>query len=142
MILKELIQERRDVWTLTEDARIYEAAELMREKQVDSIVIVEDGLVAGIITDRDIALSLALGTATPQSYIAEAMSKDVETVHESMTILDVTRYFRLTQVRQLPVVDRKGKLLGMVSADDVISLLAREMSDTCNAVQDNMGQIA
>ena len=61
MILEELMRAHRQVYTLSEDSRIIEAVEMMRENRVGSVVIVnESGIISGIITDRDIAMVLAL----------------------------------------------------------------------------------
>ena len=106
MILKELKRERLEVFKLTVGARICQAASMMREKKVGAIVIVDDAdMVIGIVTDRDIALSLALGAATPNSFVAEVMSVDVECVHEDMTLFNLTSVFRTVDVKRVPVVD-------------------------------------
>jgi CBS domain-containing protein len=142
MILKTMMREHLEVFTATLNSRISEVANTMREKRVGSIVVVDDAdLVIGIITDRDIAMALALGAATADSFINEVMSKDVETISESMTLFDVARYFRTVEVKRLPVVDKKKRLIGIVSSDDVIAFLAREMFDTCNSLEPKLGHM-
>ena len=142
MILKELLRENSEVFKLTEDNRIRDVAAMMHEKHIGSIVIVDDSdYVVGIITDRDIALGLALGVATPESYVTEVMSRDVETVRESMSLFDVTRFFKTANVKRLPVVNEELQLVGVVSYDDVIALLAREMFDTCQALEPKLGHM-
>ncbi len=142
MILKQLMREHCEVYKQTEDARISEAADLMRDKRVGSVVIVDESdFVTGIITDRDIAMGLALGAATPDSYVSEVMSRDVETISDSMSLFDVTRFFRNINFKRLPVIDKNQKLVGIVSMDDVMALLAREMFDTCTALEPKLGHI-
>ena len=141
MILKELLQENQEVVSLTTEARISEAAEVMREKRIGSIVIVDNQQVIGIITDRDIALSVTLGAATPDSYVSEVMTRDVDRVNESMTLFDLTRFFRMSRVKRLPVVDQDNRLVGIVSIDDVMALLSREMFDTCKALEPKLGHM-
>jgi CBS domain-containing protein len=142
MILKDMMREHMDVHTLTVEARIVDAARIMHDERVGSVIIVdEDHVVAGIITDRDIALSLALGAATPDSFVNEVMSRDVKTVHESMTLFDVTRFFRTAVVKRLPVVDSDKRVVGMVSIDDIMVLLAREMFDTCKGLEPKIGHM-
>jgi CBS domain-containing protein len=77
MVLKELLREHADVFTLTSEDRISTAAELMRQRKIGSVVIVENELVVGIITDRDIALTVTLGAATPDSLVREVMTTNV-----------------------------------------------------------------
>lgn len=141
MILKELMRERSEVYTLPSTARISAAADMMRDKRVGSIVIVDGESVIGIITDRDIAMTLALGAGTPDSTVEEAMSREVETILESMSLFDVTRFFRTVDVKRLPVVDTNGSLVGIVSLDDVMALLAREMFDTCSSLEPKLGHM-
>lgn len=142
MILKELMRENLEVFKLKVDSHLYQAAELMREKSVGSVVIVDDNeKVIGILTDRDIALTLALGAGTPNSYVTEAMTRDVETIPDSMRLFDVTRLFRTVCVKRLPVVDSKGRLVGIISVDDVLAQLSREMLDTCSAMESKLGHM-
>lgn len=142
MILKELMRERKEVFSLTPSARISAAADMMREKRVGSIVIVDDAdAVVGIITDRDIAMTLALGAGTPDSTVEEAMSRDVETITEAMSMFDVSRFFRTVDFKRLPVVNDNGTLVGIVSIDDVMALLAREMFDTCSSLEPKLGHM-
>lgn len=139
MILKELFREQTEVIKLTMDDRMSDAAELMRRENVGSVVIVDDNQITGIITDRDIALSIALGAATPDSFVAEVMTKGVATINESMSLLDATRFFREVRVKRLPVVNSENQLVGIVSTDDVLAILARELFDTCSSLEPNLG---
>ncbi len=142
MILKELMRENFEVFSLTEAARLSQAADLMRDKRVGSVVIVDASeAIVGIITDRDIAMTLALGAGTPDSFVSEAMSREVETVNESMSLFDVTRFFRTINFKRVPVVDDNQRLVGIVSVDDVMALLAREMYDTCSSLEPKLGHM-
>ncbi len=142
MILKELMRENLEVHKLTPDSHFYQAAEMMREHSVGSIVVVDDSeKVVGILTDRDIALTLALGAGTPNSFVSEAMTREVETISESMSLFDATRLFRTICVKRLPVTDSDGRLVGIISIDDVMAQLSREMLDTCSAMKSKLGHI-
>lgn len=142
MILKTLMRENLDVYTATENARISEVADIMRDKSVGSIVIVdESNSVVGIITDRDIAMGLALGAATADSFVSETMTSDVKTIPDSLALFEVARYFRKVDFKRLPVVDDENHLVGIVSSDDIIALLAREMFDTCSSMEPKLGHM-
>lgn len=141
MILKELFREHLDTFTLTKHARIHDAAALMQREKIGAVVIVEERRVIGIITDRDIALCVSLGAATPDSLVGEVMSKTVETVNESMTLLDLTRFLRKVRVKRIPVVDDDDHLVGIVSTDDILGLLARQLFDTCSTLEPKIGHM-
>lgn len=142
MILKELMREGLEVFKLTQSARISTAASMMREKKIGCIVIVDesDGVV-GIITDRDIAMGLALGVATPDSFVSEVMSRDVECISDKMSLFGVTQQFRKLDVKRLPVLDQDGRLVGIVSVDDVMAMLARELFNTCTSLEPKLGYL-
>lgn len=142
VILNELMRTGCEVITAVTDTRLSEAAALMREHRIGSVVIVNaDEKVIGIVTDRDIAMVLALGAGTPDSTLEETMSRDVQTVPESMSLFDVTQRFRDADVKRFPVVDRDDKVVGIVSTEDVMAHLAREMFDTCSALEPKLGHI-
>ena len=135
MILQELFRENEEVITLSPQARMSDAAELMRRESIGSIVIVDETEIVGIITDRDIGLSLALTAATPDSFVNEVMSRDVETIYDSMTLFEAARCFKKAHVKRLPVVNQNKQLVGIVSTDDVIAMLSRELHDTCTTLE-------
>ena len=139
MILKEMIREHQPVFALPQEATISDAAELMRQEKIGAVVIRDDKRIAGIITDRDIALGLALGASTNESHVTEVMSSDVQTINENMTLVDVTRFFRHAKVKRLPVVNDQDELVSLISTDDILALLAREIFDTCSAMEDKLG---
>lgn len=142
MILKELFRDRREVVALTENDRIFNAVELMLREKVGSVVIVDGRKVVGIITDRDIALGVALGAATSDSFVSEVMSRDVVTIDESMNLVEVTRYIRERGLKRFPVVNRDKDLVGIVSADDILAMLGREIFDTCSSLKPRLSHIA
>ena len=139
MILKELFKEHEKVVTLNKDDRVSDAAEMMRRESIGCVVVAEDQQVLGIITDRDIALGVGLGAATPDSFVGELKTKGVATINDTMNLLEVTRFFRDVRVKRLPVVDSENRLVGIVSADDVLAILAREIFDTCSIFEPKLG---
>ncbi len=136
MILKELIRERFEVFSLTETARLSQAAALMQDKRVGSVVIVDETkTVVGIVPDREIAMTLALGAGTPDSFVSGAMCREVATVQKFMSLFDVSRFFRTIDFKRLPVVDQDDRQVGIVSVFDVMAQLAREMYDRCTSLE-------
>lgn len=108
---------------------IYKAAQLMRDYSVRTVIITENRHPIGILTDRDITIRVvAEGNDPHQSLVKDVMSARLLTVRESASVGDGIRIMRGRGIRRLPVIDQQGKLVGMVTLDDLIDLLAEEMS--------------
>ncbi len=118
----------RDVMTqatITESPHdsIRVAAERMWRQQTGSLVIAENGQLAGIITERDLLRAVALGADPDKTSIDDAMTAEVYTVPPDMPLQDAAREMAARWIRHLPVV-ADGKLLGVVSMRDVTGVFA------------------
>ena len=140
MILKEILKSNKGAVTVTAQSTIAEAADLMRKKHVGCVIVIDaDDQVIGVVTDRDIAMALALEKSTPGSPVSQVMTTGIDTISHTMTVHDVTRFMRTIDVKRLPVVDENNRLIGVVSNDDIIALLAREMFDACGTLTPKLG---
>jgi CBS domain-containing protein len=123
----------RDVVFTRRDATAKAAAQLMREYHVGSIVVVDETngkrMPAGIVTDRDIVVAVvALGLKAEAILVGDVMNRELLAVRQDAGIAETIELMRMKGVRRLPVIDDAGGLVGIVAADDVLSLLADEMS--------------
>lgn len=122
----------RVVVTIRRHASVEDAARLMRSSHVGDVVVVEraDSRVpVGILTDRDIAVEVvAQGLEPSRTEVGSAMSSPVLTVREDDGFLQALDKMSARGVRRVPVVDREGHLKGLVSVDDLVPLLARELA--------------
>jgi CBS domain-containing protein len=107
---------------------VLEAARRMGERRVGTLVIVDDaGKPIGLLTDRDLALRVVAAGGDPRATsVGEVMTAHPKTVGESTPIESALSLMRSGSFRRLPVVNDDGKLVGIVSLDDVLSLLAEE----------------
>ena len=124
----------RDVVFTLKSSTVQEAAQLMRQHHVGSLVVVEDGAdprkPVGVVTDRDLVVELvAENVSVDQVSIGDVMSDTVESAREDEGVWDVLRRMRQKGVRRMPVVDADGALAGIVTMDDAVDLLAEELSD-------------
>ncbi len=111
--------------TLDVTASVMDAATLMREGDFGDVVVLEEGQLCGILTDRDIVVRvLATGDDPSSVRVGDVCSRVLTTVSESDGIGDAVRLIRAKAVRRLPVVDDDGKLVGIVSLGDLA--LARD----------------
>lgn len=129
----------RGVVCAKRDATVKTAARLMREHHVGSVVVVDEPeekrIPAGIVTDRDITVAVvALGLDPEVIQIGDIMGSKLVSVKEDWGIAQVVELMQLRSVRRLVVTDSDGYLVGIVAADDVLSLLAEEMSALASMV--------
>jgi CBS domain-containing protein len=121
----------RSVVMAAPEETVQEAAILMKKHNVGTIVIVDAAMrPAGILTDRDVAVRcVAPGTSPDAMRIRDAMSTPVRTVTETTPIEEGLATMRGLGVRRLPVIDANGSLVGIVSMDDIVELIAGEAMD-------------
>ena len=124
----------RDVVTAGPDEALAGIARRMQEHNVGTVVVVEDGRPVGIITDRDLALALGARGLSPRVPVREVMTRHVLAVPEDTGVFTATRFIQDRKARQLPVVDREDRLVGLVSLDDLLRRLAREQSNLAEGV--------
>jgi CBS domain-containing protein len=125
---------KRNVVVVRKDASIVDVAKRMRILHVGTVIVIDerDGkqLPVGILTDRDIVLSIVASDAEHLPFIGvgDAMSDDLLTAAEDTSLPDALKLMQERGVRRLPVVDHTGALVGIVTTDDVIRFLADELS--------------
>jgi len=126
-----------DVTTTTPEANLYDVAMLMRDEDVGSIPVMEDGKLKGIVTDRDIVVrGLADKDKNFQNFsVKDVMSDDVYSVKPNDRLVDAIRKMGNKQVRRILVVDNSDKLRGIISMADV-ALEANQDMELANALED------
>lgn len=123
----------RGVVIASPDDSLRTVAELMRVHHVGSVIVTRDdaGLCRplGIITDRDIVLALVAKDVSPDAVSAgDVMSEPLETIDENDEVWTALERMRSRGVRRLPVLGARDELVGIVSADDLLELVAEELS--------------
>ena len=121
---------REQVVAVSLDTPAVDVARIMGEKNVGSVVVISsDNRPAGILTDRDLAVRVMAQEKNPGEVRAkEVMTRDVVTFQDSMGIYEAIRKMNDEGIRRMPVVDDAGKLIGIVTMDDIIRMLGEEMA--------------
>jgi CBS domain-containing protein len=124
----------RDVVVASRKTTAREAARLMSDSHVGNVVVVEDiggrRVPVGIITDRDIVRNVVAEALDPSLFtLDDLMARDLVTVREDQGVFECMQQMRINGIRRMPVVELKGGLIGIISLDDLIQLLAEEMSE-------------
>ena len=121
-----LITKGNDTFTITPDTMVYTALEIMVEKNVSALLVLEDGKLAGIFTERDYARKVILkGKASKETIIGEIMTRDLITVSSDTSLETCMRLMTGKFIRHLPVLDN-GRLIGIISIGDVVKYIIEE----------------
>lgn len=114
------------VFSVDPDMMVYRAIELMCEKNIGGLLIVENGKLVGIFTERDYARKLILkGKSSKDTPIKDLMTSNLVTVSPDTSIDDCMRVMTGRKIRHLPVLD-KGDLVGIISIGDVVHYVIEE----------------
>ncbi|HTS51150.1 MAG TPA: CBS domain-containing protein [Bryobacteraceae bacterium] len=125
----------RDVVVAGPETTVREAARLMAKQHVGNLVVVQEeagGRVVpiGIITDRDIVRNVVAEALDARVFtLGDLGVRELVTVNEDLGIFECMQHMRLHGIRRMPVVDQDGALVGIISLDDMIQLLAEEMGE-------------
>lgn len=124
----------RQVVIASQESDIVGVAKLMREHHVGDVVIVqgregEAQIPRGIITDRDLVIELLALEVPPDSVtVGDIMSYELITCLESDGLWDVLKRMQSREIRRMVVVNDAGGLIGILTVDDLLELLAEEMT--------------
>ena len=129
----------RIVTIVNKDESVLEAAKLMREHHVGDVVVVEASGRAnrplGILTDRDIVLEFAaMELKLGQFTVGDALSGELFTLAEDDSLVDAIAEMSNRGVRRAPVVDEAGLLVGILTVDDILGILAEELNKLSSLV--------
>ena len=119
------------------------AAQLMRDRHVGYLVVVDLDLAAGsqkpigVLTDRDIVVSVVARQVNPRAFrVADVMTQQPVVVTETDSLEKTLETMRYIGVRRLPVVGNHGQLVGVVSLDSVIEALAAELGHVAGSIRE------
>ena len=137
MKLSELFHS--EVVTAEPQDRVRMVLEKMKAKNVGSVVVVEKGKVAGIVTDRDIAMKATGIDGALDGPVSNIMTKDVVTIWDDQGVFNASQYMRGRKMRRLPIIDRKEQLVGILTADDLFAMFAREFLNVAESLEPALG---
>ncbi len=119
--VKDILAEKgKQVWTVEPKTTLIEALKKLRTHKVGALLVVENGVVKGIISERDFAYQIAEKSTCPlEEPVSSWMTREVIAVKSSTTINECMQLMSREHIRHLPVVD-EGKLVGLISIGDVV----------------------
>lgn len=129
----------REVVIVEGKASIQEAAGLMRKYHVGCLIAAEQrngqNYPIGILTDRDIVIELvAKEVAIDSVTVADVMSLQLTLARENDDLIETLKQMRHKGIRRMPVVDDQGVLIGLITVDDLLELLAEQLKDLAGLI--------
>ncbi len=125
--IREILSGKdNNIYSINSSVRVYNALELMAQKDIGALIVMEDGKIKGILSERDYARKVILhGKSSKEMTVEEIMSEDVIYVTAERTVEECMALMTNKRVRHLPVMEN-DKLIGIISIGDVVKALIDE----------------
>jgi CBS domain-containing protein len=118
----------KNVITISSSASIIEAAKLMREKRIGSLVILQDEKPVAIVTEDDLARRVLAEDLDPKTSVLKVASKPLITTSPNKAVNDAAKLMRKNKIRRLPVVSKNKTLVGIVTTTDLLKYISEKKS--------------
>ena len=131
MKINEVLQSKsKDIWTIHSRETAYYALEIMAEKNIGALLVIDDEKIVGIFSERDYARKVILkGKSSKEISISKLMSKEVYSISPDKSVEEGLALMTAAQCRHMPVIEN-GKLVGFVSMGDVVNAIISEKTIT------------
>ncbi len=137
MRVSDLIGSRKEVYFITDDKSVMDAAQYLREKQVRSVGVVDaQGKLTGVISQSDISDKVAAENKNPESMrVSEIMSRGLLTVTPEMTFEDSLRAMEQNGVYHLLILDAENRFQGMLSVSDLLKVMVADNKERADMLE-------
>lgn len=125
-----LRQKGSDVFSLPCDASVYSAIEMMADRRVGALLVVDDGHLVGIVSERDYARKVILqGRSSKDTFIREIMTPAPITIQCEDSVEEAMRVMTENHFRHLPVVNSGGLIAGVLSIGDLVNWIVTSQDE-------------
>lgn len=133
--IEGIIGGKREVFSVSPDATVYDAVSLMAEKNVGALLVVRDGELVGIISERDYTRKVMLrGKRSRETQVNEIMSTNLTTVEPKESVDHCLQFMTDKRIRHLPVV-KEGEICGVISIGDLVKHVIGVQSATLDHLE-------
>ncbi len=128
-----------EIWTIAPNGTVYEAIAMMAEHEIGALLVMSDGKLVGIITERDYARKVILqGLSSRDTAVRTIMTGSLITVPADSTIDECMRLVSHHHIRHLPVVDC-GRVTGVISIGDLVNAIISHQAETIDHLHTYIG---
>lgn len=137
LTVRDLLRMKGEgIWAISPETSTLDTLRFMEDKNVGALLVLDDGLLVGIVSERDFVFRIATERKCDlQTPIKDYMTSKVITVTPETTIEECMQVMTNRRIRHLPVL-RDGQLVGLISIGDVVKAIISEQSSTINNLED------
>ena len=134
--LRQLLAAKGEqVWSIRPDAKVLEALQLMAQKDIGALLVMEGSRVVGVMSERDYARKVILqGKSSQDLAVRDIMTSDVVKVDPARSVEDCMALMTQRRIRHLPVCEG-DKLVGLVSIGDLVKQVIAEQEQTIKQLE-------
>lgn len=123
------------VWSIASNSMVFDAIQLMADKNVGALPVVDDGQLVGMLSERDYTRKVSLkGKSSKDTPVREIMTQELFTVDVADTISECMRLMTDSRIRHLPVMEGK-EMIGLVSLGDLVKWTISAQTATIDALE-------
>jgi CBS domain-containing protein len=124
-----------DIWSVPSDATVYSAMQMMADKDVGALLVIDQGQLVGVVSERDYARKvILLGRGSKDTPVSEIMVASPITIRPECSVDEAMRLITTHRIRHLPVVC-DGKILGVISIGDLVNWIAFAQDQTIEQLE-------
>ena len=134
--IRQLLEEKgTDVWSTSPEASVYDVLLLLAEKNIGALLVLQDGELVGIVSERDYARKVVLhGKVSMETPVREIMTEEVITCSPQITIKEAMALMTEKHIRHLPVIEGT-KIVGLISIGDLVKSIIADQEFMINQLE-------